>query len=181
VDTGLNVVGYAMARIVIIGNAAGGKSTLARTLAGHRDLRLIEIDRLLWQPGWKLTPADEYTREHDELIGLESWIIEGLGQQDSIPRRLTRATEIVLVDLPLWLHYALAADRQLAWAQGTAEGAPAGATAPPPTRGLFETMWRVDRDWMPGIRDQCAQAEGYGKLVIRVSSLKELDAFSGIA
>jgi adenylate kinase family enzyme len=44
-------------RLVIIGNAAGGKSTLARAVAGHRGLKLIEIDRLLWQPGWEPTPA----------------------------------------------------------------------------------------------------------------------------
>jgi len=37
-----------MSRIVIIGNAAGGKSTLARKLAIARKLRHIEIDRLLW-------------------------------------------------------------------------------------------------------------------------------------
>ena len=167
-----------MPRIVVIGNAAGGKSTLARTVARHRGLRLTEIDRVLWQPGWQLTPADEYTREHDDLIACENWIIEGLGQQDSIPRRLARATEVILVDLPLWLHYALAADRQLAWAQGSAEGAPAGATAPPPTRGLFETMWRVDRDWMPDIRDHCARAERDGKIVIRLGTLEELGVFA---
>ena len=42
-------------RLVIIGNTAGGKSTLARAVAGHRGLKLTEVDRLLWQPGWKLT------------------------------------------------------------------------------------------------------------------------------
>jgi adenylate kinase family enzyme len=38
-----------MSRIAIIGNAGGGKSTLARKLAKQRGLRHIEIDRLLWQ------------------------------------------------------------------------------------------------------------------------------------
>jgi hypothetical protein len=48
------------ARVVIIGNAAGGKSTLARTLAARRDLPLVEMDRLLWRKGWQLAPADVY-------------------------------------------------------------------------------------------------------------------------
>ena len=47
-----------MSRIVIIGNAGGGKSTLARTLAKQRGLRHVEIDRLFWQEGWQLTPDD---------------------------------------------------------------------------------------------------------------------------
>jgi hypothetical protein len=41
-------------RIVVIGNAAGGKSTLARHLARRRDLRLVEANRLFWQHEWQL-------------------------------------------------------------------------------------------------------------------------------
>jgi adenylate kinase family enzyme len=44
-----------VARIVVIGNAAGGKSTLARHLARRRDLRLVEVNRLFWQHEWQLT------------------------------------------------------------------------------------------------------------------------------
>jgi hypothetical protein len=32
--------------------------------------------------------------------------------------RLARANAIVLVDTPLWMHFWLAAERQIAWAQG---------------------------------------------------------------
>jgi adenylate kinase family enzyme len=53
-----------VARIVVIGNAAGGKSTLARHLARRRELPLVEVDRLLWQQGWQLTPAADYARQH---------------------------------------------------------------------------------------------------------------------
>jgi len=41
-----------MARVVTIGNAGRGKSTLARKMAERRGLRHIEIDRLMRQPGW---------------------------------------------------------------------------------------------------------------------------------
>jgi adenylate kinase family enzyme len=102
-----------VARIVVIGNAAGGKSTLARHLARRRELPLIELDRLLWQPGWQLTPEPDYTRGHAEIIAREQWVIDGLGRQDSIAERLARSTEIVLIDMPLWIHFALAAERQI--------------------------------------------------------------------
>jgi adenylate kinase family enzyme len=94
-----------MARVVIIGNASGGKSTLARKLASRRDLPLTEIDQLLWQPGWKLTPPEIYERRHAEIIKQEAWVIEGLGSQGSIPERMARTTEIILIDLPLWVHF----------------------------------------------------------------------------
>jgi adenylate kinase family enzyme len=165
-----------MARVVIIGNAAGGKSTLARHVAASRDLRLVEVDRLLWQSGWRLAPAEIYERAHAEAIASDRWLIEGLGSQSSIAPRLARATEIVLIDLPLWLHFALAAERQAGWTQLAAP--PAGLAELPPTRALFRTMWEVDGHWLPGIRELCRQAEAEGKMVARLHSLEAIEAFA---
>jgi adenylate kinase family enzyme len=164
------------ARVVIIGNAAGGKSTLARHVAACRDLPLVEVDRLLWQEGWRLAPAEVYARRHAEAIAAERWVIEGLGSQGSIPQRVVRATEIVLIDLPLWMHFALAAERQANWKQ--LEAPPAGLADLPPTRALFKTMSEVDRDWLPGIRDLCRAAEADGKGVSHLRSLEAIDAFA---
>jgi adenylate kinase family enzyme len=74
-----------MSRIVVIGNAGGGKSTVTRRLAERSGLRQIEVDRLLWQADWKLTPADIYESEHVEIIQSDGWIIDGLGRKESIP------------------------------------------------------------------------------------------------
>src|SRR5271155_2725016 len=99
-----------MARIAIIGNAGGGKSTLARKLAAKRQLPHVEIDQLLWREGWTLTPTDVYEERHAQLIAGEAWVIDGLGQRASLPHRLSGATEIILIDMPLWTHFALAAE-----------------------------------------------------------------------
>jgi adenylate kinase family enzyme len=72
-------------RAVIIGNSGGGKSTLARRLSSASQCRHIEIDGLLWQPGWELTPVEAYNAEHARLIAEESWIIDGLGRFVSNP------------------------------------------------------------------------------------------------
>jgi adenylate kinase family enzyme len=167
-----------VARIVVIGNAAGGKSTLARQLAQRRQLPLIELDRLLWQPGWQLTPPADYARQHAETVAQENWVIDGLGRQDSIADRLARSTEIVLIDMPLWMHFALAAERQIAWARGQLDHPPAGAAEMPPTRELFRTMWEVEQTWMPELRSMCAEAELEGKTVTRLSSVDEIDALA---
>jgi adenylate kinase family enzyme len=166
-----------VARIVVIGNAAGGKSTLARQLARRRELPLIEVDRLLWLPGWRLAPEADYARKHAAIVAQERWVIDGLGRQDSIAERLARSTEIVLIDLPLWVHFWLAAERQVAWTQGRLDDPPAGDTEMPPTRELFRTMWEVDQTWLPEIRSMCAEAELEGKAVTRLGSVDEIDAF----
>src|SRR5580704_11594133 len=141
-----------MARIVVIGNAGGGKSTLARKLAERRGLRHFEIDRVLWQDGWALTPEDVYARQHRDIIERDEWVIDGLGRQNSIAERIARATEVILIDMPLWMHFWLAAERQIAWAQGLLDHPPAGIAQMPPTKDIFGSIWELDRSWMPDIR-----------------------------
>jgi adenylate kinase family enzyme len=167
-----------MSRVVIIGNAGGGKSTLARMLARHRGLPHVEVDRLLWQEGWRLTPNDVYLEQHNELISRTEWVIDGVGQRDSIPARLSRATEVILIDMPLWMHFWLAAERQIAWASGKLEDAPGGIAQMPSTQALFKTIWDVDRDWMPEIRVLCSAAEAQGKTITRIASVEDLNRFT---
>jgi adenylate kinase family enzyme len=79
-----------MRRVAVIGNSGGGKSVLARRLAAKLELPCVEIDALLWLPGWHLSP--DYESAHSRQIAQDRWIIEGLGSRTSIPRRLQRAT-----------------------------------------------------------------------------------------
>jgi adenylate kinase family enzyme len=166
-----------MKRAVIIGNGGGGKSTLARKLGSAWHCSPVEIDGLMWQPGWQLTPVEVYNTEHARLIASETWIIDGLGRLDSIPARLSRATDIVLVDMPLWVHFTLAAERQIQWAAGKLENPPAGLAEMPSTEALFRTIWEVDQVWMPEIRRIVAVEEQRGKRAFRLSSVAELNEF----
>lgn len=167
-----------MSRIAIIGNAGGGKSTLARALSRKRGLPHVELDRLLWQESWQPASSDVFARRHAELIQRDRWIIDGLGQQASVLERLSRATEVILIDMPLWTHFWLAAERQVAWARGKLEHPPGGIAEMPSTRALFRTIWDVDQGWMPEIRALCIDAEADGKIVARLTNLDELDAFA---
>jgi adenylate kinase family enzyme len=166
-------------RVVVIGNSGGGKSTLARQLSSATQYRHVEIDGLLWQAGWELSAVEYYNSEHARLIAEESWIIDGLGRQESIPERLARSTDIFLVDMPLWIHFWFAAERQIRWAEGTLEHPPAGLTKMPPTEGLFRAIWEVDRDWMPEIRRLVAVEEQQGKRIVRLGSVADLNKFAG--
>jgi adenylate kinase family enzyme len=166
-----------MKRAVVIGNSGGGKSTLARRLSSAWKCDHVEIDGLMWQPGWELTPVEVYNAEHARLIATESWIIDGLGRLDSIPGRLARATDIVLIDMPLWMHFWLAAERQIRWSSGALEHPPAGLTKMPSTEALFRTIWEVDQNWMPEIRQLVALEEQQGKRIFRLASISDLDRF----
>ena len=82
--------------------------------------------------------------------------------------------------MPLWMHFWLAAERQMAWAAGSLELAPGGISQMPPTRELFQSIWDVEQNWMPGIRALCDQAEAQGKKVTRVASVDDLDSFARV-
>jgi len=118
-------------------------------------------------PGWKLAPPTYFDQEHARAIAADRWVIEGLGARTTLPGRLQRATHIVLIDMPLWVHFWLAAERQIAWSAGRLVHPPSGSTEPAPLRGLFTTIAEVDRDWMPDMR-KLVQAE---EIWVSVSSV----------
>jgi adenylate kinase family enzyme len=167
-----------MARILVIGNAGGGKSVLARKLAAKRGLPYHEIDTIVWKPGWLMAPQEEYDAAHAALIAGENWVLDGLGWTHSLPERFARATEIVQIDMPIWMHFWLAAERQFQWAQGKLEHPVAGIAEMPTTRDMFESLWETDQEMVPVIRRLTDEAERAGKPVTRIGSVEALDAFA---
>ncbi|SCL21650.1 Adenylate kinase [Micromonospora rhizosphaerae] len=88
-----------MRRILIVGSAGAGKSTLAREVARRLDLPLIHLDRHYWRPGW--VPADEalFRAEVAELAAGPAWVMDG-NYQATFDLRLSRADLLVLCDPP---------------------------------------------------------------------------------
>jgi adenylate kinase family enzyme len=167
-----------MARILIIGNAGGGKSVLARRLAARRGLPYFEIDAITWKPGWVAASDEEYKAAHAALIAKEDWVLDGLGWDESLPARFDRATEVILIDMPIWMHFWLAAERQFQWLQGRLENPVAGIAEPPSTESMFQALWETDQQSMPLIRRLTDAAESAGRKVTRIRSVDELKALT---
>ena len=99
-------------KIVIIGNAGGGKSTLAKKLSQARNIPLYRLDSLQWNPGWIPTSKEEFDRQHENLISQDTWILDGFASWSSIEKRFAAADTIILVDHAIWVHYWWAIKRQ---------------------------------------------------------------------
>lgn len=91
-----------MQRVMIIGCAGVGKSTLARRLAERLALPLYHLDRLYWRPGWVPTPKPEWIEIQQELVAGERWVIDG-NYSNTLDVRLARADTVIFLDLPRWL------------------------------------------------------------------------------
>lgn len=89
-------------RIMIIGPAGAGKSTLASALSRERDLPLVHLDLLFHQPhtDWVPRATAEFENLHAEAIAEPSWIIDG-NYRTFMPPRLARATGLIWLDPPL--------------------------------------------------------------------------------
>ncbi len=67
-------------RIVVVGTAGAGKTTLARRIATLLELPHIELDAINWQSGWRdLTRHDpeEFVHRVAEAIEVEAWVVDG--------------------------------------------------------------------------------------------------------
>ncbi len=93
-----------MRRVVIVGNSASGKTTLARALAARLGVAHIELDALFHGPGWTPTPPQQFcTALHLALDGADrsagGWVV--CGNYSEVRAGLwARADTIVWLDLP---------------------------------------------------------------------------------
>jgi hypothetical protein len=91
----------AMARVVVLGNGASGKSTFARSLGEATGIPTTELDSVFWSADLEPTAPDEWVARQEELTADETWILDGdLGPYDALEIRLRRANAVVLFDLP---------------------------------------------------------------------------------
>lgn len=85
-----------MARILLLGNAGTGKTTLARSLGTRTGAPVISLDDL-WQPAWTKADLPSFRALVAAAHSAESWISDGNFAAATFDLRLPRA------DLVLWL------------------------------------------------------------------------------
>jgi adenylate kinase family enzyme len=100
-----------MKKIAVFGNAAGGKSTLARRVAELTRVPLYPLDTIQYKRGGGKVPHEEYLRAHADLLARDRWIIDGFGCAPSSWERFEAADTLIYIDLPLFTHYTWVAKR----------------------------------------------------------------------
>ena len=155
-----------MKRIAVFGNAAGGKSTLAKRLANLTRLPLYPLDLIQYRVGGSKVPHEEYLKAHADLLRKDEWIIDGFGSVESAWERFLKADTLVYVDLPLVTHYWWVTKRLI---KGV-------FVAPEGTMNSYRVIWLCHRRLPPRYRQLIAEAAA-SKRVHHVRSRTEMTAF----
>ena len=85
-------------KISVVGNSGAGKSILSHTLGKLLGLEVFSIDKIYWFPGWNLRDNVSFRNLHDEWLGLDSWIIEGVGCWEAMERRIAESDIVIFLD-----------------------------------------------------------------------------------
>lgn len=91
-----------MRKIVIVGCAGAGKSTLARQLGALLKTEVVHLDALYWKPNWVKTPENEWQETVKVLLEKDSWILDG-NFSSSRRMRFDAADTIIFLDFPRYL------------------------------------------------------------------------------
>ena len=167
-----------MQRIAIIGNAAGGKSTVGRALAKVHGLPYHEIDRRIpidvavWSP----TEHQAFLAYHASLLASSAWIIDGIGPLRTLDELFGRADAILHIDLPIEQHVARAIARFEAQRAGRVGADEPGATAPQNFEQLFRNIWGHHESIRPRVL-KAIEAQAGRKPIFNLTSQAGIDAF----
>jgi adenylate kinase family enzyme len=164
-----------MSRVVLLGIAGGGKSTLARRISASLGLPLHQMDKLGWLPGWKLAGNDHVDSLHDKIMETGRWVIDGYGSWESIERRCDEADTLILMDQPAWQHYWWAYKRNIKLLFRHNPDLPDGCSKWPLWKMMVRVVRDTRRDALPRLRKLLADRPDKTQYVLR--SPREIKAF----
>lgn len=154
-----------MQRVLIIGSAGAGKSTLARKLGEVTALPVVHLDAQFWQPGWKETPREIWTERVAELVRGERWIMDG-NYGGTMVERMHAADTVVLLALSRWLCLYRVLSRSIRSYGVARPDLNPGCPEQLPDLQFLRWIWSYPREKLPRILEMLRKEEGRKTIVV---------------
>ncbi len=87
-------------RIIVLGAPGCGKTVFSTKLALITGIPLVHLDDLYWEPNWKRTSQEAFTKKLESLLAKDSWIVDGNYHHRCLDQRIQRAEAIIFLDFP---------------------------------------------------------------------------------
>jgi adenylate kinase family enzyme len=164
-------VGAALRRVVVLGCAGSGKSTVAAQLARRTGLPFVPLDEHYWQPGWTMPPDDAWRATQRRLVAEPSWVLDG-NYASSFDERLPYADTVVVLETPRWRCLVNVVGRRIR-SRGTevAPGCPMQVDM-----GLLRYVWTFPRIHRPRLEAGLANV-GPDVAVVRLGTRRQARQF----
>ena len=86
-------------KIIVIGCAGSGKSTLSRELRDITGLPLFHLDNIWWKPDRSHISREEFDRKLDEILLTDRWMIDG-NYSRTYEVRFQACDTVIFLDYP---------------------------------------------------------------------------------
>lgn len=88
-------------KIMIMGSAGAGKSTVARKLGAIYNIPAFHLDKCFWKPGWVMSTPLEQAEIHKKLMAKDNWVIDG-NYSAFFEARAEHADKIIYLNISRW-------------------------------------------------------------------------------
>lgn len=161
-------------KIAVVGNIAGGKTRLSRSLAARYNLPITHVDSIQFIPGMQIRPFKETRDVLLQVAGGEQWLIDGYGPLEIIEKRFQAADRVVFIDFPLWRHQWWCFKRQVKNLWSRRPELPEGCSelSFEHSRKLFRSMKSAHRQMRPELLRIFAR-DNLKEKVVHIRTLKD--------
>jgi len=152
-------------RILIVGAAGAGKSTLARQLGARLDLPVIHLDRYFFGPGWTPLAPEARVAILRRLAAGDRWIVEGNPPARGLAHCCGCADTILVLDFHPIRCLLRAFRRRFQAAGGARPDAPPDSTESQITPGYYCWLARFRSRVRPGLLATLGESAGAARVI----------------
>lgn len=163
-----------MKKILVIGSGGAGKSTFSRRLGKIKNIEVIHLDKVYWQPNWIEPSKGAWQQTIKGILEKNAWILDG-NFGGMVDLRLEVCDTVILLDLPRFVCLYRVLKRRLKYR---------GTNRPDMSEGCSEKInleflrwiWNYPRIKKPAVEAKLNRFEGE-KTIIRLKSKREVENF----
>lgn len=162
-------------RILVLGRAGAGKSTLARRIGAGLGVPVVHLDKLFWNPGWVAVDRPTFQARIEAVAASPAWILDGT-YSFSFRWTMARAELVIWAECPR--HVSIRRLLGQAWYPPPGRTDQPGGGEKKVYWDFLRKAWDYDRKMRPSVE---WRLDHFGPTVPRVHVDRETDVDALIA
>lgn len=163
-----------MKRIVILGCAGCGKSTLASKLGKKLNIPVFHLDTIYWKANWQEEDKEVFVDKQRKMIENPAWILDG-NYRDTLEMRVEPCDTVIYLDYPRRVAIFGIFKRYLQYRNKQRDSIAEGCKEKI-DRSFFKWVWNFKKNAKPRIFEKLKKYENTKNILI-FKNRKQLNKF----